>query len=175
MNLTFVCYVSSYLKLFLLSQIYLSLGKPIYYAFMSDFLSLWKSWLKSMFACSLSFHFITQIHSQFVEPIFVVNIASICRKLGKYGGTKLDEFSEKFQRGGGEVIFMGTFNRAFRAWNWYKRVIAGFRVCFFNNCIENNQNKTHFEEGMCMCMHFILSGPHPHTSLNLSWMPEGNL
>ena len=54
-----------------------------------------------MFACSLSFHFITQIHSQFVEPIFVVNIASICRKLGKDGGTKLDEFSEKFQRGGG--------------------------------------------------------------------------
>ena len=38
-------------------------------------------------------------------------------------------------------------NRAFWAWNWYKRVISGFRVCFFNNCIEKNQNKTHFEEG----------------------------
>ena len=35
----------------------------------------------------------------------------------------------------------------FLAWNWYKRVISGFRVCFFNNCIEKNQNKTHFEEG----------------------------
>ena len=27
------------------------------------------------------------------------------------------------------------------------RVISGFRVCFFNNCIEKNQNKTHFEGG----------------------------
>ena len=44
-----------------------------------------------------------------------------------------------------------------------KRVNSGFRVCFFNNCIEKNQNKTHFEEGMCM--HFILSGPH--TSLHI--------
>ena len=28
-----------------------------------------------------------------------------------------------------------------------KIVISGFRVCFFNYCIEKNQNKTHFEEG----------------------------
>ena len=42
---------------------------------------------------------------------------------------------------------LGTLNRAFWAGNWYKRVISGFRVCFFNNCIEKNQNKTHFEEG----------------------------
>ena len=42
---------------------------------------------------------------------------------------------------------MGTLNTAFWAWNYFKRVISGFRVCFFNNCIEKNQNKTHFEEG----------------------------
>ena len=41
---------------------------------------------------------------------------------------------------------LGTLNRAFWVWNWYKRVISGFSVCFFfNNCIEKNQNKTHFE------------------------------
>ena len=39
-----------------------------------------------------------------------------------------------------------------------KRVNSGFWVCFYNNCIEKNQNKTHCDEGMCM--HFILSGPH---------------
>ena len=37
--------------------------------------------------------------------------------------------------------------RASRAWNWYKRVISAFKVCFFNKCIEKNQNKTHFEKG----------------------------
>ena len=42
---------------------------------------------------------------------------------------------------------LGTLNRAFWAWNWFKRVISWFRVCFFNNCIDRNQNKTHFEEG----------------------------
>ena len=42
---------------------------------------------------------------------------------------------------------LGTWNRHFLAWDWFKRVISGFRVCFFNNCIEKNQNKTHFEEG----------------------------
>ena len=40
-----------------------------------------------------------------------------------------------------------TLNGAFWAWNWYKIVISEFRVCFFNNCVEENQNKTHFEEG----------------------------
>ena len=45
------------------------------------------------------------------------------------------------------LLILGTLNRAFWSWNWYKIVISGFRVCFFNNCIEKNQNKTHFEEG----------------------------
>ena len=26
------------------------------------------------------------------------------------------------------------------------QVISGFRIYFFDNCIEKNQNKTHFEE-----------------------------
>ena len=39
----------------------------------------------------------------------------------------------------------GTLNRVFEH-DWYKRVFSGFRVCFFNNCSEKNQNKTHFEE-----------------------------
>ena len=28
------------------------------------------------------------------------------------------------------------------------KVNSGFRVCFFNSCIEKYQNKTHFEKGM---------------------------
>ena len=45
------------------------------------------------------------------------------------------------------ILILGTLNRTFWSWNWYKIVILGFRVCFFNNCIEKNQNKTHFEGG----------------------------
>ena len=44
---------------------------------------------------------------------------------------------------------LGTLNRAFWAWNWCS-VESNLRVqsmFFFNNCIEKNQNKTHFEEG----------------------------
>ena len=76
--------------------------------------------------------------------------------LGKGGVTKSNEFSEKFKKGGGSMgLFQSkhlycifeTLNRAFWAGNWFKRVISGFRVSFFNNCIEKNQNKTHFEEG----------------------------
>ena len=33
-------------------------------------------------------------------------------------------------------IFRTFGNRAFWAGIWFKRVISGFRVCFFNNCIE---------------------------------------
>ena len=31
---------------------------------------------------------------------------------------------------------LGTLNRVIWAWNWYKRAISGFRVCFFNTCID---------------------------------------
>ena len=40
------------------------------------------------------------------------------------------------------------------AWNQYKIVISGFRVCFFNNYIEKNQNNTQFEE--CASSHTSL-------------------
>ena len=62
----------------------------------------------------------------------------------------------KVPKGGGSFSIqkfmwqiLGTLNRAFWSWNWYKLVISGLRVCFFNNCncIEENQNKSHFEEG----------------------------
>ena len=33
------------------------------------------------------------------------------------------------------IADFGTSNRAFRAWNWYQRVISGFRLCFYDNCI----------------------------------------
>ena len=54
---------------------------------------------------------------------------------GKGGCTKSDEFLEKFQRKGGWGSFpiekfilqiLGTLNRAFWAWNWYKK--SKFRV-----------------------------------------------
>ena len=63
--------------------------------------------------------------------------------------TKSDEFM---------LQILGTLTGLFEHEIDTKRVNSGFRVCLFNNCIEKNQNKTHFEEGMCM--HFILSGPH---------------
>ena len=56
---------------------------------------------------------------------------------------------------GGGVIFnlkiyvadLGNFKQGFLIMKLIQIVISGFRVCFFNNCIEKNQNKTHFEEG----------------------------
>ena len=55
--------------------------------------------------------------------------------LGKGPTTKSDEFLEKFQGGGSLSIqklqFLGTLKRAFWAWNRYKRVTSGFRVCLF--------------------------------------------
>ena len=53
---------------------------------------------------------------------------------------------------------LGTFNRAFWSWNWYKIVISGFRVCFFQQlyCITIVLH-LYLE---IMCMHFILSSHH---------------
>ena len=42
--------------------------------------------------------------------------------------------------GGGGLQILETLKRALWAWNWYKRVISGFRACFFNKCIETHQN-----------------------------------
>ena len=63
------------------------------------------------------------------------------------GFTKSDDFSESSK--GGEIIFspkiyiadFGNFKQGFLSMKLIKsRVISGFRVCFFNNCIEKNQN-----------------------------------
>ena len=92
----------------------------------------------------------------------------LSNSLGKGPATKSDEFLEKFQKGEGgifsqkfmlQILGTGPFEHEIDT----KRVNAGFRVCFFNNCFEKNQNKIHIGEGMCM--HFILSGPH--TSLHI--------
>ena len=40
-----------------------------------------------------------------------------------------------------------------------KIVISGFRVYFFNNCIEKNQNKTHFEEGTSVSLYYLAIRP----------------
>ena len=54
---------------------------------------------------------------------------------------------EKFPRGGGifnpkiYVAYIGNFKQGFLSMKLIKRrVISGFRVCFFNNCIEKNPN-----------------------------------
>ena len=73
--------------------------------------------------------------------------------LGKGGATKSDEFSEKLQGGG--VIFnpkiyiadFWNFNQGFLSRKLIQKSNSWFRVCFFNNCIEKNQNPTHSEEG----------------------------
>ena len=76
--------------------------------------------------------------------------------LAKGGAATSDEFSVKFQWGGEGVFFNPKYYIA-DFWNFKqsflsrklikKRVISGFRVCFFSNCIEKNQNNTHFKEG----------------------------
>ena len=73
------------------------------------------------------------------------------RKSSKGGG---GSFSiQKFM-----LQILGTINKAFWAWNWYKRVVSGFGVCFFNNCIEKNQNKAHFEDRLEFSRKFIRFG-----------------
>ena len=62
------------------------------------------------------------------------------RFLGTDGATKSDEFSEKFQRRGGGVIFnpkiyiakFGPLNRAFSAWKWYKKVFWGMFLPYYH-------------------------------------------
>ena len=51
---------------------------------------------------------------------------------------KQSHFQKSSKGGGGSILIkqfflqiLGTFNRAFWAWNWYKGVTSGFRVCFF--------------------------------------------
>ena len=39
-----------------------------------------------------------------------------------------------------------NFKQGFWAWNWFKRVISGFRVCFFNNCIKKIKTRHTFRE-----------------------------
>ena len=59
--------------------------------------------------------------------------------LGKDGVSKTDEFSEKFQKRGGDSFQsknlccrFWTLNRAFSAWKWYKRVFLGYVFNQFN-------------------------------------------
>ena len=57
-------------------------------------------------------------------------------KLGKTNASKTDEFSEKFQTGGGGGVVIsnpniyvakfGLLNRAFLAWKWFKKVFSGY-------------------------------------------------
>ena len=66
--------------------------------------------------------------------------------LGTGDATKMDEFSEKFQRKGERGVFFnpkidvvdfGNFKQGFLSMKLIKRrVISGFRVCFFNNGID---------------------------------------
>ena len=80
---------------------------------------------------------------------------------------------------GGVVIFnpkkyiadIGTLNRTFWSWNWYKIVIIGFRVCFFKNCIEKNQNKTPFEEGTSESLYYLTTIP-PHLYATISFIKK---
>ena len=69
------------------------------------------------------------------------------KTLGTSDGTKTDEFSEKFQGEGKGVIFnpkiyiadFGNFKQGLLGMELIKRrVTSGFRVCFFNNCIDIN-------------------------------------
>ena len=53
----------------------------------------------------------------------------------------------------------GNFKQGFWAWNWFKRVISGFRVCFFNNCNKKNQNKTHISGNHVHAFHLVLIPP----------------
>ena len=71
-----------------------------------------------------------------------------CVHIGKDPATKSDEILEKCQRGGRSfsiqkfmLQILGTFTQGFLSVKSIKRrVISGFRACFFNNCIEKIQN-----------------------------------
>ena len=77
---------------------------------------------------------------------FLCNIRSChfaFNNLGTGRATKSDEFSEKFQKGGGwsfsiqkfMLQILGTLNRAFWAWNWYKRIISGLFADVFSTIV----------------------------------------
>ena len=86
----------------------------------------------------------------------------------------------KSAKGGGGRAFLiqkfilqilGTLNRVFLSWNWYKIVISGFRVCFFNNCIEKTKKIFSFlRDGSRYQIRWIFgkvpngSWPSPHPS-----------
>ena len=83
----------------------------------------------------------SQFHWEIYLSLFLENSCQ-----GKGPATKSDDFLEKFQRGG-RVIFnpkiyiadFGNFKQGFLSMKLIKRrVISGYRVCFFNNCIDIN-------------------------------------
>ena len=101
--------------------------------------------------CCLDFQgHLDRSHSPFY---FVPQESQAGSTKGKVRLPNLMNFRKSAKGGGSFAIqkfilqIWGTSNRAFWAWNWCKIIISGFRVCFFNNFIEKNQNKTHFEEG----------------------------
>ena len=72
--------------------------------------------------------------------------------LGMRDTSKTDEFSEKFRGWGGGVRSFSIQNADFGNFKQGPLIMkviqnSNFRVCFFNNYIEKNQNKTHSEEG----------------------------
>ena len=79
----------------------------------------------------------------------------IIQYIGKDGATNSDEFSEKFQRGWGGVIFnpkiyiadFGNFKQGFLSMKLIQKSNIRVQGMFFNNCLEKNKN-TNFEEGI---------------------------
>ena len=77
--------------------------------------------------------------------------------------SKTGEFSERFQRGGGRAFsihkfilqILGTLN-SFWARHWNKRIISGFRVCYFNNCILLQLHYTYLWKS-CACISYYLT------------------
>ena len=67
--------------------------------------------------------------------------------LSKGLATKADEFSEKCQGGGGVIFNPKNYPADYGN---LKQGFLSIKLSFFNNCMEKNQNKTHFDEGYCI-------------------------
>ena len=108
--------------------------------------------------------------------------------LGKDSCAKSDEFSEKFQGGGGAVIFnpkfmlqiLRTLNRAFWAWNCYKRVTSGSRVCFFQQLSTPTPHPSKWSLSLeimrnCSCISYYLAFIPPYIYATISIIKNCNI
>ena len=88
---------------------------------------------------------------------FLLTLSTILfLSLGKGLATKLDEFSGKCQGGGGVYVAdFGNFKQGFLIIKLIQTSNFKVQGMIFTNCIEKNQNRTHFEEGTSESLYYL--------------------